>query len=124
MWSRLALAVVVTTAACSGARTPEVRVLGVRPAAASQVLVQVTNPASRPMRLTKLEFVFASAASGHAVSSGEMPLWREIPAGAAAVVEVPLDADASEPLTLRGEVTAELDQIVRTFPVSAEIQPH
>ena len=119
----IALALVTQTAACQHTQTPEVRVLGVHPAAASQVFVQVTNPASRPMRLTKLEFVFASA-SGVAVSAGEVSLWREIPAGAAAVVEVPLDSESTEALTLQGKLTAELDQIVRTFKVSAQIQPH
>ena len=76
------------------------------------------------MKLTKLAYVFASASSGVTVSSGEMPLYREIPAGAAAVVEVPLDAEASDTLMLRGTLTAELDQIVRNFKLSAQIQPH
>lgn len=98
-------------------------VLGARNASASHVFVQVTNPATRPMRLTKLEYTFASARNGATVSHGEVPLEREIPAGAAIVVEVPFEAEASEALTLRGKLTAELDQIVRTFRVAADIQP-
>lgn len=74
------------------------------------------------MRLTKLEYVFASA-SGTRVSEGEVSLWREIPAGAVAVVEVPFE-ESSEALTLQGKLTAELDQIVRTYRVNAQIQPH
>ena len=124
---RLAVGLTVLLAVATGchqAKSPELRVLGVHDAAASHVFVQVTNPASRPMRLTKLEYLFASATNGATVSEGEVPLAREIPAGAAIVVEVPLDAEASEALTLRGQLTAELDQIVRIFNVSAQVQPH
>jgi hypothetical protein len=109
---------------CHSGKSPELRVLGVHDAPQSHVFVQVTNSARRPMRLTKLEYVFASASSGATVSEGEMRLYREIPAGAAAVVEVPLDADASDTLTLHGTLTAELDQIVRSFKLNAQIQPH
>lgn len=120
----LALSLLLTVATgCHTGRTPEVRVLGVNDAATSQVFVQVTNPASRPMRLTRLEYTFASA-SGTTVSRGEVALAREIPAGAAVVLEVPLEAEPSEALTLRGRVTAELDQLVRTFKLDADIQPH
>jgi hypothetical protein len=75
------------------------------------------------MHLQKLEYVFASS-KGTTVAEGEMPLEREIPAGAVAVLEVPLDAESSETLQLRGKLTAELDQIVRTFKVTGEVQPH
>lgn len=120
----LVLSLVAPVAAgCQPTRPPELRVLGVHSAPASQVFVQVTNPASRPLRLTRLEYTFASAKSGTTLSHGEVALAREIPAGAAVVVEVPLDAESSEPLTLRGRLTAELDQIVRTFKLAADIQP-
>jgi LEA14-like dessication related protein len=87
------------------------------------VFVQVRNPASRPMRLTKLEYTFASS-QGRTVAEGKLPLEREIPAGAVAVVEVPLDTDSTEILELTGKLTAELDQYVRTFTVEAQIQLH
>jgi hypothetical protein len=124
------LLVALAAPGCHSGKTPELRVLGARDArdsAASHVFVQVTNPASRPMRLTRLEYRFASVSRGTLVAQGEVPLEREVPAGAAVVVEVPLDLDpgqASEPLTLRGQVTAELDEIVRTFRLAADIQPH
>jgi hypothetical protein len=111
-------------AGCHSGKTPELRVLGSSTSTSSHVFVQVSNPARRPMRLTKLEYTFASAASGATVSEGEMPLYREIPAGAVAVVEVPLDAESNESLTLHGTITAELDQIVRSFKLDAQIQPH
>jgi hypothetical protein len=109
---------------CHSGRTPELRVLGARNASASHVFVQVTNPASRPLRLTRLEYRFASASSGTLVAQGELPLEREVPAGAAVVVEIPLDSESNEELTLRGQMTAELDQMVRTFKLAADIQPH
>lgn len=83
------------------------------------VYVQVTNPASRPMRLTKLQYQFA--ASGTTVAEGELPLAREVAAGAAVVLEVPLDASPHEAMTLTGKLIAEQDQILKSFPVSAEI---
>jgi hypothetical protein len=117
--------VLVVVGGCQTGRSPELRVLGVRDAAIAHevVFVQVTNPASKPMRLTKLEYTFA-AAGGTTVSTGEMPLARDVPAGAAIVVEVPLDDEQARPLTLQGVLTAELDQIVRTFQVEAQIAPH
>lgn len=113
-----------TATGCHAGKSPELRVLGVHDAPSSHVFVQVTNPARRPMKVTRIEYVFASAASGVTVSEGEMTLYREIPAGAVAVVEVPLDVEATDTLTLRGTVTAEVDQIVRSFKLNAQIQPH
>ncbi len=116
----LSLCAVVVVAACHAQKPPELRVLGARH---EVVFVQVTNPASHPMRLDKLEYTFA--ADGGTVAQGEVPLEsREVPAGAAVVVEVPLDTDESKPMTLTGKLTAELDEIVRIFQVSAQIQPH
>jgi LEA14-like dessication related protein len=108
---------------CHTGRTPELRVLGVHEARDSHVFVQVRNPASRPMRLTRLQYTFASAA-GTTVSKGDVALERDIPAGSTVVVEVPLEMDATEALHLEGRLTAELDQYVRTYTVEAQIQPH
>lgn len=135
MFRSLALAVAFSVAlgvsattflGCAATRTPELRVLGVHEEQRREVVfVQVTNPANRPMRLTRLAYVFASA-GGATVSEGEVELAREVPAGEAVVVEVPLDAHApgAVPLTLRGKLTTELDQMVRTFDVSASINPN
>jgi hypothetical protein len=123
---RLVLAVsfaLTLATGCHSGKSPELRVLGTHNTASSYVFVQVTNPARRPMKLTKLSYVFASANSGATVAEGEMQLYREIPAGAAAVVEVPLDAESTEALMLRGTLTAELDEMVRSFKLTAQIQP-
>lgn len=110
-------------AGCASVRSPEFRVLGVHEQARREVVfVQVTNPANRPMRLTKLEYRFA--AGKETISKGEVALAREVPAGEAVVVEVPMTAPAGEaPLTLRGKLTTVSDQIVRIFNVSTELQP-
>jgi len=98
------------------------RVLGVHEASRHEVVfVQVTNPASKPMRLTRLDYVFA--AQGQTVSEGAVPLARELPANSAVVVEVPLIGDArGEALMLKGKLTATVDTIVKSFSVSAKIE--
>jgi hypothetical protein len=122
--SRILPTLLILLVGCHSAKGPEVRVLGAR--SHEVVFVQVSNPASRPMRLSKLDYAFL--ADNRTVSTGEVPLdEREVPAGAAIVVEIPLDtdgADAGKPITLTGTLTAELDEIVRDFEVKAQIQPH
>jgi LEA14-like dessication related protein len=126
MVSRLALLVCLAVAACTPTKSPELRVIGVHDAARHEVVfVQVTNPASRPMKLTKLEYTFAAGSSK--LSEGELPLSTEVPASSAIVVEVPLEisSDGESPaMTLTGKLTAELDEIVRTFNVSAKVDAH
>ena len=113
----------VFAAGCAGAKSPQLRVIGLQDARAREVVyVQVTNPASRPMRLTKLEYRFASS-GGSTLSEGELPLAREVAAGAAVVVEIPLEQTPDEPMMLRGKLIAEQDHIKKSFNVSAEIRP-
>jgi LEA14-like dessication related protein len=124
MFARLALTILATlVAACTSTQSPELRVITVQNRSLHEVVyVQVTNPAKRPMRLTKLEYTFAAGASK--VSEGELELARDVPAESAIVVEVPFDGEsANTPLTLRGKLTAELDQIIQIFKVSAEFKP-
>jgi LEA14-like dessication related protein len=112
----------VGSTGCHGAKKPELRVLGVHEEPRHDVVfVQVTNPASKPMRLTKLEYTFA--ADGAKLSEGALSLARDVPAGAAVVVEIPLDSPSERPMTMSGRLTAELNQIVQIFSVSAQIQP-
>jgi len=111
---------------CHGAKSPELRVLGVHEEPRHDVVfVQVTNPASKPMRLTKLEYTFQ--ADGTKVGEGALALARDVPAGAAVVVEIPLDSPSGQfpppAMTMSGKLTAELNQIVQIFSVSAKILP-
>ena len=107
---------------CHSGKSPELRVLGVHEEPRHDVVfVQVTNPASKPMRLTKLEYTFA--ADGAKLGGGALALSREVPAGAAVVVEIPLESPSEKPMTMSGKLTAELNQIVQIFSVSARIQP-
>jgi len=111
---------VVLATACHSAGRPDVRVVGARE---EVVFVQVSNPASHPMHLTKLEYTFL--AENRTVYKNTIELSeREVPAGQAIVVEVPLESEDKEPMTLEGTLTAELDQIVRIFQVQAQVQPH
>jgi LEA14-like dessication related protein len=115
---------------CASTQSPQLKVLAVEPQRRVQprravvLYVEVVNPAARPMRLQRLQYTFA--ASGERTSTGEVPLTRIIEPGAAVVVEVPVTIESSdltpgETLTLRGKLYAELDRMVRTFSVSAEV---
>lgn len=106
---------------CRSGPSPELHVLGVQqePRHHDVVFVQVTNPASRAMRLTRLEYTFKAA--GQTVSAGEVALARDVPAGEAVVVQIPLDNPSEQPMTLSGKLTAELNQIVQIFSVSAQV---
>jgi LEA14-like dessication related protein len=107
---------------CHAGKSPELRVVGLQQEPRHDVVfVQVTNPASHVMRLTKLEYTFA--ADGAKVSEGEVSLSRDVPAGAAVVVEIPLDGSSEKPMTLSGKLTAELNEIVQIFSVSAQVDP-
>ena len=115
------IALGLTTGCHHAQSSPELRVLGVHQAPASHVFVQVTNPAPRPLHLTKLDYVFASS-KGTTLAEGSMPIERDIPGGAVAVLEVPIEAEpTAEPVTLRGKLTGELDQIKRTFKLNAQV---
>src|SRR6266567_42321 len=120
MYRLLAILTLGLVVGCHAQKPPELRVLGTRH---EVVYVQVTNPASHVMRLDKLDYKFD--ADGGMVAQGELPLGaREVPAGAAVIVEIPIDTENAKPMKLTGELTAELDEIVRIFQVSAQIQPH
>jgi hypothetical protein len=115
---------VALLAGCHTSGGPQFRVLGVRSAPRHGVVfVQVTNPAGRTMRLTHLAYSFAAA--GTTLGRGDVPLARDLPAGGATVVEVPIDREldraidrpAGPPISLEGELTAQLDEIIRIFPI-------
>jgi len=104
-------------------RAPRVADRG--PARTLIAYVEVVNPAPRPLTLQRLQYTFASA--GAQSISNEVHLGaREVAAGAAVVVEVPLRFDeappAGEPVTLSGRLWTEQDRIVRSFQVAVEAE--
>src|SRR5678815_5310658 len=117
MFRSFALALLFA-AGCHAARSPELRVIGTQGQEARTnevVYVQVTNPASRPMRLTRLEYRFASS-TNTTLSEGDLALnEREVPPQSAVVVAVLCDAAVDETMTLRGKLTAEQDNIIKSF---------
>jgi hypothetical protein len=110
------------TTACFSAASPKMTVLGDGTHSRDGVVfLQVTNPANRPLRVQKLEYTFAA---GSRVQSGEVSVLRDIPAGAAVVVEVPIDPyQLTAPLRIRGRLVTLLDQIVTSYPVNAVVTP-
>jgi hypothetical protein len=111
-------------AACASSQSPSLKVVAVEraPAQKQVLLVQVTNPESRSIRLQRLQYTFAGA--NHAAPiQGEVLLSRDVAAGAAVIVEVPVDHQLSEggPFTLEGNLTALIDKIVRIYPVATKV---
>ena len=115
----LALVCVAAVAGCAAQQRPGLQVLSVESAARNQVLlIQVTNPERRSIRLQRLAFTFAS--SDHS-SRGEVQFSRDIAAGGAVIVEVPVEFGGHGPFTLKGQLTALMDRIERTYPVQASV---
>jgi hypothetical protein len=124
----LVLAALSLGVGCHAGGSPKLTLIGVHGRAAGEVvLVQVTNPATRPLRLTRLEYTFAAA--GTTISQGDVELSRDVDPGAAVVVEVPIERpagadDSAQTTVLSGTLTAQDEELVRTFPVSAKLAPH
>ena len=112
----LPLAIAASLAACHGPGSAQLRVVGVQQSAraSTTVQLQVVNRTKKSMRLQRLEYTFAGA--GHEVALNA----REIEPGAAAVVEVQLE-EPDPSGTLKGKLICELDQIVQSFPVRADL---
>ena len=117
------------SAACGASTQPQLKVLSVErsvrePSRTVVVFVEVINRDARPMQLQRLQYTFAAAGAPQA--AGEVALSRVVEPGAAVVVEVPVPLDdaswpAGEPATLDGRLYCEQDQLVRSFPVTADV---
>jgi hypothetical protein len=104
---------------CAAQQRPSLRVVSVdQKTTRPMLLVQVTNPESRSIRLQRLEYTFGSA--GHS-RQGEVLLSRDVAAGAAVLLEVPVELEGQGPFTLEGNLTALIDRIVRIYPVNAQV---
>jgi len=129
------VAVAVLAIGCGGTQKPQLKVLGIEQSVRSgatgqgqtvKLFVEVTNYAKRPMRLQRLQYVFGpSSSTGAGLARGEVTLSRTVEAGSAIVLEVPILVDpdllAHGDLELRGNLITEQDQILRAYPVSAEV---
>ncbi|WP_428267281.1 hypothetical protein [Haliangium sp.] len=97
------------------------------------VSLEVVNPTSLPLLLSRLEYRVEAddaAARGQA-ATGEVMLERDVGADGAAVVEVPVSVpasalvvgpDGSAHCTLSGWLFASADQVERSWPIEAEIE--
>lgn len=126
-------ALLVAGAGCSASQRPQLKVLGVEQSGnvhdgrQIKLFVEVTNYAKRPMRLQRLQYVFGT--DGAPGSRGEVLLSRTVEAGSAVVVEVPImvpllsaeQLNAGAGMQLTGELITEQDQIIRAYPVSADV---
>lgn len=129
----LALAVALVApaalAACGASTQPQLKVLSVErsvraPSRNVVLFVEVTNRDATPMHLQRLEYTFAAAGARHA--GGEVTLTRVVEPGGAVVVEVPVALDdqpwpVGERITMDGRLYCEQDQLVRSFPVTADV---
>lgn len=125
---RLHILFVLLIAACGGSPKPQLKVLGIEQSERAyegrqiKLFVEVVNYARRPMRLQTLQYTFGPSGQG---AKGEVALARTVDAGSAVVVEVPIlvDADlmAGDHLELRGQLITEQDDIVRAYPVQADV---
>jgi hypothetical protein len=125
----LALAAGLGLGGCAASTQPQLTVLSVErsvrePARAVVVFVEVVNRDARPMQLQRLQYTFAAAGARH--PGGEVALTRVVEPGAAVVVEVPVPLGGAawpegERVTLDGRLYCEQDQLVRSFPVTADV---
>jgi hypothetical protein len=125
------LALVISLAATAGCSTtgPSVKVLGVQharqaPAQQITVFVEVVNPTSRELTLSRLEY--RVHASSWFESEGAVALSRQIGAESSAIVEIQVPvkraANARDedpiPYTLEGKLFAREDRMERSWKVA------
>src|SRR5688500_6246579 len=126
------VAVAALAVGCAGSQKPQLRVLGIEQSERAydgrqlKLFVEVTNYAKRPMRLLRLQYVFGPSGTTDVSGRGEVALARTIEAGSAVVVEVPIlvvpDLLAHGDLELRGNLITAQDEIVRSYPVRADVR--
>ncbi len=121
---RVVAVVALVLAACAASGAPQLKVIGVerarRDRGGAVLFVEVVNRAPRAMRLERLQYTFGADARG------DIALDRVVDAGAAVIVQVPVDLLSAggvpgETLMLRGELSAHENDLERTFTISAAV---
>lgn len=124
----LAGCLAVLAAGCGAAGKPRVNVLGVQetrsaPRSALLVFVEVVNPTSRALTVSRLEYRVRAASWFE--SEGEVRITREIGADSSAVVEIPVPVeraasseDGTIPYVLEGKLFAREDRAERSWDVA------
>lgn len=125
----LAVLAAASGACASGAR-PRVNVLGVQetrsaPKAGLLVFVEVVNPTSRSLTLSRLEYRVRAASWFE--SKGKVALHREVGADSSTIVEIPVPVrhaagaeDATIPYVLEGKLFAREDRAERSWDVAVK----
>lgn len=117
-------------AGCNSGTRPRVNVLGVQetraaPRSALLVFVEVVNPTSRSLTLSRLEYKVR--ATSWFESAGQVRITREIGAESSAVVEIPVPVERSTtaddgtiPYVLEGKLFAVEDRAERSWDVAVK----
>jgi hypothetical protein len=126
----LAVCLAVLATGCNSATRPRVNVLGVQetrsaPRSALLVFVEVVNPTSRPLTLSRLQY--RVSATSWFESAGQVRLTREVDAESSAVVEIPVPVeraastdDGRIPYVLVGKLYAQEDGMERSWDVAVK----
>ncbi|MCE9576843.1 MAG: hypothetical protein K8W52_27095 [Deltaproteobacteria bacterium] len=125
---RLVAIAALVLAACASSGAPQLKVIGVerahRDSRGAVLFVEVVNRAPRAMRLERLQYTFG--ADAQRTARGDIALDRTVDAGAAVIVQVPVDlssagATPGETLMLHGELSAHENDLERTFTINASV---
>ncbi len=126
----LAVGLAAILSACGAHNSPRVNVLGVQEsnAAARQslvVFVEVVNPTSRALTLSRLEY--RVRASSWFESAGKVSLSRQVGAESSTIVEIPVPVahaakseDGVIPYVLEGQLFAHEDRLERSWHVAVK----
>jgi hypothetical protein len=117
-------------AGCAAGSSPRVNVLGVEessaaPRASLLVFVEVVNPTSRALTLSRLDYKVR--ASSWFESAGQVRLSREVGAESSTIVEIPVPVDRAAtadggmiPYVLEGRLFAREDRLERSWNVAVK----
>ena len=126
----LGLALAAILSACGAHNSPRVSVLGVQestaaPRASLVVFVEVVNPTSRALTLSRLEY--RVRASSWFESAGKVSLSRQVGAESSTIVEIPVPVqhaasaeDGTIQYVLEGKLFAREDRAERSWDVAVK----